>query len=141
MCPTDSRGPDPGPGEDQADGGRRPTAPGSEGPAKAPPGSRRERASRLRADLEGAVSEKAARKIKARREGDRGIWFGLGMMGLVGWSVTVPTVVGIVAGIWLDSRDVDPGDMSWTLTGLVVGVVVGCVNAWFWIQRELEGGG
>lgn len=87
------------------------------------------------------MSEKAARKIKARREGDRGIWFGLGMMGLVGWSVTVPTVVGIVAGIWLDSRDVDPGDMSWTLTGLVVGVVVGCVNAWFWIQRELEGGG
>lgn len=87
------------------------------------------------------MSQKAARKIRARREGDRGIWFGLGMMGLVGWSVTVPTVLGIVVGVWLDNRSADPGGVSWTLTGLLTGVALGCINAWFWIQRELQGRG
>ena len=36
--------------------------------------------------LERALEGKAARKLRAREEGDRGVWFGLGMMGLVGWS-------------------------------------------------------
>ena len=36
------------------------------------------------------VGVKAARKLKARRSGTPGVWFGLGMMGLVGWSVAVP---------------------------------------------------
>jgi ATP synthase protein I len=85
---------------------------------------------------EDELARKASRKLRARTEGDRGIWFGLGMMGLVGWSVAIPTVLGIAVGVWLDARtDVD---ISWTLTGLVVGVFVGCLNAWFWISREME---
>lgn len=141
MCPIDPGGGLPSPDDERADAGRPPSARGSEGQASPESRSEGERASRLRADLEGAVSQRAARKLRARREGDRGIWFGLGMMGLVGWSVTVPTVLGIVVGVWLDSRSADPGDVSWTLTGLVVGVVLGCINAWFWIQRELQGRG
>lgn len=92
-----------------------------------------------RQEFEDTLSGKASRKLKARREGDRGIWFGLGMMGLVGWAVTIPTVLGIAVGVWLDSRSAEPGGVSWTLTGLVLGVTLGCINAWFWIQRELEG--
>jgi len=88
--------------------------------------------------FQNTLSGKAARKLRARREGDRGIWFGLGMMGLVGWAVAIPTVAGIAVGIWLDRRSLGPPGLSWTLTGLVVGVVVGCLNAWFWIKRELE---
>ncbi|MDX1567260.1 MAG: AtpZ/AtpI family protein [Longimicrobiales bacterium] len=92
-----------------------------------------------REEFESTLSGKANRKLRAREEGDRGIWFGLGMMGLVGWAVAIPTVAGLAVGIWLDRRSPDPGGISWTLTGLVVGVFVGCLNAWFWIQRELEG--
>ena len=33
-----------------------------------------------------------------------GVWFGLGMMGLIGWSVVVPTLLGAALGIWLDKR-------------------------------------
>jgi ATP synthase protein I len=40
------------------------------------------------------VGAKAARKLKARRNSTQGVWFGLGMMGLIGWSVAVPTVSG-----------------------------------------------
>ncbi len=89
---------------------------------------------------EDELARKASRKLRARTEGDRGIWFGLGMMGVVGWSVAIPTVLGIAVGIWLDARTDVGGDISWTLTGLVVGVFVGCLNAWFWISRELEDG-
>lgn len=79
------------------------------------------------------VAGKEERKLKARSE-NRSVWFGLGMFGMVGWSVAVPTVAAVALGVWLDGRY--PGRISWTLTLLVVGVAVGCVNAWFWIKRE-----
>ena len=50
------------------------------------------------------VGAKAARKLKARRNSAQGVWFGLGMMGLIGWSVVVPTLLGAALGIWLDNR-------------------------------------
>lgn len=80
------------------------------------------------------IRAKETRKIKARREKDRGLWFGLGMFGLVGWSVAVPTLLGTVAGIWLDKTLQDP--YSWTLMGLVAGVIIGCINAWYWVKKE-----
>lgn len=80
------------------------------------------------------VGEKAARKLRARSRKDRGLWYGLGMFGLVGWSVVVPTLIGVGLGIWLDSKF--PGRVSWTLTLLIVGVLLGCLNAWYWVKRE-----
>lgn len=84
--------------------------------------------------LASRIGRKAERRQKARARPDRGLWFGLGMFGLVGWSVAVPTLLGIAIGIWLDKRW--PGPPSWTLTLLFLGVVLGCVNAWYWIERE-----
>ena len=80
------------------------------------------------------VKQRTNRKLKARREGDRTIWYGLGMFGIVGWSVTIPSLIGIALGVWLDLRLEDP--YSWTLMMLFIGVIFGCLNAWFWIQRE-----
>jgi ATP synthase protein I len=82
------------------------------------------------------VGRKAERKLRARREQRHGIWFGLGMFGLVGWAVAIPTVIGILLGVWLDERF--PGKVSWTLTFLFLGVVLGCLNAWFWVRRESD---
>jgi ATP synthase protein I len=79
------------------------------------------------------VGAKAARKARARKS-TQGVWFGLGMMGLVGWSVVVPTLLGTALGIWLDNRH--PGIHSWTLTLLVVGLAIGCLNAWHWVSKE-----
>lgn len=80
------------------------------------------------------IGGKAARKLKARRRGDSGVWFGLGMMGLIGWSVAVPTLLGAALGIWLDAHH--PSARSWTLALLVGGLVLGCVNAWHWVAKE-----
>ncbi len=84
-------------------------------------------------DLESAVGRKAERRQLARREGRHSVWFGFGMFGLVGWAVAVPTLAGVALGIWLDGRF--SGGPSWTITCLVGGVLVGCLNAWWWVQR------
>jgi ATP synthase protein I len=80
------------------------------------------------------IGDKEDRKMKARQEKDRGVWFGLGMFGLVGWSVAIPTVIGIAVGIWIDAKW--RSSYSWTLMFLVIGVIVGCLNAWYWVRRE-----
>ncbi len=84
--------------------------------------------------LAGKVGAKAARKLKARRNSSQGVWFGLGMVGLIGWSVAIPTLLGAALGLWLDRRF--PGSRSWTLALLVVGLTIGCLNAWFWVSKE-----
>ena len=82
----------------------------------------------------GQVGAKATRKLKARRNPKPGVWFGLGMMGLIGWSVAIPTLLGAALGLWLDRRF--PGGRSWTLALLVAGLMIGCLNAWFWVSKE-----
>lgn len=85
-----------------------------------------------------AVGRKAQRKLRARREGRRGVWFGLGMFGLIGWAVALPTVIGVAVGLWVDARW--PSRISWTLTLLLVGALLGCLNAWYWVERESRRG-
>jgi len=80
------------------------------------------------------VGAKAARKLKAQRKVTQTIWFGLGMMGLIGWSVVIPTLLGAALGLWLDRHH--PGSHSWTLMLLVIGLVIGCLNAWHWVAKE-----
>lgn len=88
---------------------------------------------KIQSSLAGQVGAKAERKLKARRS-TQGVWFGLGMMGLIGWSVVVPTLLGAAIGIWLDRHY--PGGRSWTLALLVAGLAVGCLNAWLWVEKE-----
>jgi ATP synthase protein I len=80
------------------------------------------------------IAAKAARKLKARQSGVQGVWLGLGMMGLIGWSVAIPTLLGAGLGFWLDKRY--PSPHSWTLALLVVGLAIGCLNAWRWVANE-----
>ena len=80
------------------------------------------------------VTAKAARKLRVQREGKQGVWFGLGMSGLIGWSVAVPTLLGAMFGLWLDRRH--PGARSWTLILLVAGLCIGCANAWHWVAQQ-----
>lgn len=80
------------------------------------------------------VDARARRKLAARRHGAAGVWLGLGMMGLIGWSVVVPTLLGAALGSWLDA--LHPGAHSWTLALLVAGLVLGCFNAWRWVAKE-----
>lgn len=80
------------------------------------------------------VKAKASRIDQARNNSSREVWFGLGMTGLIGWSVAAPTLLGVAAGMWLDSHY--PGTHSWTLALLVAGLCIGCFSAWQWLQEQ-----
>ena len=80
------------------------------------------------------VERKERRKLQARQRKHEGMWFGVGMFGLVGWSVVLPTLIGVALGMWIDAKW--PSQYSWTLMMLFAGVVAGCVNAWYWVKRE-----
>jgi len=80
------------------------------------------------------IGSKAEYKQKARSNPKSEIWIGLGMMGIVGWSVVVPTLIGAALGYWIDKHY--PGSHSWTLAMLILGLGLGCLNAWYWVSRE-----
>ena len=82
------------------------------------------------------VGAQAARKLKAQRGATKSIWFGLGMSGLIGWSVTIPTLIGAALGIWVDKHY--PSTFSWTLMLLLLGLIIGCFNAWHWVDSEYK---
>ena len=82
------------------------------------------------------IGAQAARKLNAQRTAARSVWFGLGMSGLVGWSVTVPALLGAALGIWVDKHY--PSSFSWTLMLLLIGLIIGCLSAWRWVHSEYQ---
>lgn len=80
------------------------------------------------------LGPKQARKLLRRKEGEQSIWFGLGMFGVIGWSVVLPGMIGLGLGYWIDRTW--SGRVSWTLTLMVIGICLGSVNAWYWVQRQ-----
>lgn len=84
-------------------------------------------------EFEQTIQQKARRKQRAHREAGS-IWFGLGTFGMVGWSVAIPTLLGALAGGWLEVHF--PVDFSWRLTLLLTGLIIGCTNAWYWVSKE-----
>jgi len=55
-------------------------------------------------------------------------WSSIALLGVVGWSVALPSLGGIALGLWIDGRW--PGRISWAATLFVVGLVYGCASAW-----------
>ncbi len=82
------------------------------------------------------VSLKEKRRLKGKAQKDEGIWFGLGMFGIVGWSVAIPTLIGTALGYWIDQTW--PSRFSWTLMLLILGVALGSLNAGYWVKKARE---
>jgi len=80
------------------------------------------------------TSRKEARKLKAKGRKPEGEWFGLGMFGLIGWSVALPALGGALLGAWIDRTW--PSRYSWTLMLLLGGIILGSLNAWYWVRQE-----
>ncbi|HEY7422944.1 MAG TPA: AtpZ/AtpI family protein [Gemmataceae bacterium] len=74
-----------------------------------------------------------AERVRAARH--LGFWQGLGLVGTVGWMVSVPGVLGALAGRWIDARFAT--GIQWTLGLLVAGLSLGCLSAWRHVRREL----
>lgn len=79
------------------------------------------------------VESRQARELRSQKQKSE-FWRAITMLGLVGWSVVVPTLIGAALGRWIDRRW--PSRFSWTLLLLVSGLLLGCANAWLRIRRE-----
>ena len=85
-------------------------------------------------------AERMLRQVDAKQEslrrahaGRNDFWTSIGLLGAVGWSVTVPSLGGIALGVWLDRRW--PANFSWAITLFAAGLAIGCIAAW----RHLRG--
>ncbi|MFB6276679.1 MAG: AtpZ/AtpI family protein [Halothece sp.] len=84
------------------------------------------------------IKHKLSERRRAKEEEEKqGIWFGLAMMGIVGWSVALPTLAGVAIGIGLEALfpQFSPGII---IISILVGLGLGCLIAWFWIQQESQ---
>lgn len=79
------------------------------------------------------IARQEKRKLKAQQTNNN-VWSGIGMMGMVGWSVVMPTLLGAAAGFWMDKHF--PKIFSWTLSLLLVGLITGSIVAWYWVDKE-----
>lgn len=78
------------------------------------------------------VESKQERMIRGRDHRDA-VLRSIAILGVIGWSVVLPTLVGVAAGVWIDGRW--PGRFSWTLALMMTGLLLGCANAWLRIRR------
>jgi len=77
------------------------------------------------------VGSTQERMVRARGR-KNGFWSSIAILGVVGWSVALPTLIGVAAGLWIDHHW--PSRFSWTLMLLVAGLVLGCANAWLHVK-------
>ena len=82
------------------------------------------------------IRHKVDQRLQAAKEKQGSLFFGLGMFGTVGWAIAIPTVIGTFLGRWFDK--LHQSSISWTLTGLLIGMASGCLVAWRWINKEGE---
>jgi ATP synthase protein I len=57
----------------------------------------------------------------------------IGQIGVLGWIIVGPMLIGLFVGRWVDHK-LGSG-IFWSAPLLVVGVVVGCWSAWQWMHR------
>ena len=81
------------------------------------------------------VKKRRERRARNEREADRSFWSTVGMMGTVGWSVALPTALGVLFGRWLDGR-LDSGHV-FVVFFMLAGLGLGCVVAWRQVTEKL----
>ena len=83
-------------------------------------------------DFLGAIGRAVARLRRARAEGEPSMARQLGQIGVLGWIVVTPALVGLFGGRWLDRHFAT--DIFWTAALLFAGVALGFWSAWRWMH-------
>jgi ATP synthase protein I len=83
------------------------------------------------------VTETRRRGERHRRyleEGEEGVARRLAQVGVLGWMIVTPTILGLFGGRWLDRRA--GTGLLWTGALLTFGLAVGCWSAWRWMHES-----
>ena len=81
--------------------------------------------------LVSAAKLRGARHRVWLRDGEPNVARRLGQIGVLGWIVVMPMLIGIFAGRWLDVRF--HSGLFWTAPLLMLGAALGCWSAWKWM--------
>jgi ATP synthase protein I len=77
------------------------------------------------------IEKKIVRRM-ARKDSPATVLRAFTLFGIIGWSVAVPVAVFAYLGIWLERA----GDTPLTLSFIVIGFVIGCYDAYYWLSKE-----
>jgi ATP synthase protein I len=81
-----------------------------------------------------AVRRQRERRRRWLTEGEPSVARFVGQIGVLGWIIVTPTLIGLFVGRWLDHK-VGTG-IFWSAPLLLVGVVIGCWSAWRWMHKQ-----
>lgn len=84
--------------------------------------------------LKAKILRKERHQLAGKETKKNVIFYGLGMIGVFGWSIVIPTFLGLIIGFWLDEKW--SLGFNWTLTFLFLGVVLGSINGWYWVTKQ-----
>lgn len=79
-----------------------------------------------------SIRRRIARYGKARREGEPSVGRYLGQIGVLGWIVVTPMLIGVFTGRWLDHH-LGTG-IFWSAPLLLLGAALGFWSAWRWMH-------
>jgi ATP synthase protein I len=82
------------------------------------------------------ISGKKKLRELRKRQGESPFWHGIAMLGVVGWTIILPTLVGIFLGQFLDQKW--PQAFSWTITLMLGGLTLGFYQA---LKSMFDAGG
>jgi ATP synthase protein I len=82
------------------------------------------------------LAAKERRSIEANGGKEQIVWEGVGRFGMVGWSITVPVLVGLLLG-WVLDR-VTGHHHHWVTVLFFVGLITGCVSTAYWLFKECD---
>jgi ATP synthase protein I len=86
-------------------------------------------------DLDSLVKGVRLRSERHRRwlsEGDPSVARRLAQIGVLGWIIVTPMLIGIFIGRWID-KTFNSG-LFWTAPLLMLGLALGCWSAWKWMK-------
>jgi ATP synthase protein I len=78
------------------------------------------------------IQRRAERFRRWQEERDPSVARRLAQIGVLGWIIVVPMLIGVFAGRWLDQKF--HSGIFCTAPLLMLGAVLGCWSAWKWMQ-------
>ncbi len=81
-----------------------------------------------------AVREQRERQREWTREGEPSMARYVGQIGVLGWIIVAPTLIGLFIGRWLDHR-LGTG-IFWSAPLMGLGLILGCWSAWKWMHKQ-----
>ena len=67
------------------------------------------------------------------QEGEPSVTRRLAQIGVLGWIIVVPLLIGVFVGRWLDQKF--NSGLFWTAPLLMLGLALGCWSAWKWMKN------